>query len=755
MLAVGAVAASGLTALGAASLPGDSLVVPQAAADTGRFAWQVGQGYSFTDSQGEYHWLGANANPSGREGLLWCIEYGPMALTSAADMVSWSDVTDADQRTDVDPALKVTANQLAAILKWYEPTDTADSRAAIALLVHANYDLKADAARVTNEALTRYPAAAALARQYVSEARTGVIHDTAAGQGSSESARRTGNVHGIQALAEDGTLLAEVDVTVTLSGPAVFDATGTNEWSGKTGTEPVTLAWTATGNGEVSYTATYPSGRVQMWKYSNSGKLQDMLERGRTVSMDPETGPSVPAFYDFQPVATSSVAEAGSKVVDHAATSLSDTIHVTADESYTQSPKWMYDAATGDFVPVVFEGTAYYVGERPAENPGSVPEGAQVVGTTTVTATGPGTYTATITTPDGKPIDSQFVTWVWSVKKTSQGDWASYVAADWSDSWGVAEETTSVREKVEVDSTMAVNETKSGKHLVDSLYISGFDADHTEFEGGSGFAADVDEMTQSLFFFPEGLEVTDANKDKATLVASVQVPARNGYVDRVGSGEFKMLEGSPVGTYVFVTEFPGDDRTEAFTSSVSDPYEQFRVEPVQPEIRTTATDKADGDKTLGDEGDQTITDKVCQVEGKPLEVGRTYDLTATAMDKATGEALLDEEGRPYTGAAQFTPESEEDCGSVDVTIPASRANGKQITMFEAVTLDGVTVAVHTDISSVEQTVDGGKKPEPEPRPKKASLARTGGAAVALLALAGAGIGSGTALVRRRGGSEQD
>lgn len=702
----GALAVGGLTA-GIPALPGEDLMTATAAADTSSFP-NVGHGRAFRDSQGTSHWLGANANPSGRDGLLWCIEYGPFPLTSEADMVDWKTVVDADTRSDVDPDLKVTANQMAAILRWYEDTDTDDSRAAISILVHANFDTTSGGKRITDEAIKAFPDAAALAYKYVGEARKGVAEDFTAGQGQGQDASRHGTIHNIKATAEDGSIMSGVDVTVTLDGPAVFDDTGTNTWTGKTGSEPITLAWTATGNGDVPYTLKYKGAKTTMWKYANDGSLQDMLERGRVVDGDPETPPPFKAHFDFQPMATSSVADASSKALKKGATSLSDVIHVKADENYTEgSTKWMVDDK-GEYVPVIFEGTAYYTGDQPA-TPGAVPDGAQAVGTTTVTATGPGDYTATITTD--KPLDTQFITWVWQVKKASQGEWASYVAADWSDQYGLADETTSVPEKVEIDSTVQSNVTKSGTYLVDNLYIDGFDDDHGDFEGGAGFGADVDDMTQALYFYPDGLEVTDANLAKATLVAEVTVPAKNGYVDRVGSNKFKMLDGEPEGTYVFVTNFPGDDRTEPYTSSVTDPNEQIRIHK-DLKIKTTATDKADGDKILTPDPKQkvTITDKVCPAEGTSLKVGKTYTLTATAMDKNTGEAILNEDGKPYTGTADFTPKTADECGMVDVTIPATALTGKKVVMFEDVKVDGKTVALHTDITDNDQTVDG---PNPE------------------------------------------
>ncbi|WP_172193297.1 VaFE repeat-containing surface-anchored protein [Actinomyces faecalis] len=710
-----AIAMTGTLALsGLAGAVASDAFIPQAHAvdaseTSGYRGVNVGRGYELRYTLGgtNTHWLGANRGPDG--GLAWCIDWSALAPTPD-QLLNPAELAAQDQRGDTPSELSLNPAQTYTVFSQYESVNEENSRAALSILAHANYDRGSYVPGMLAAIQQAFPDAYATAVSYASWGKQNTPQNYEIPSASAPTQVRTGTINNIIVTADDGSVITGIPVKVVLRGPAVFDATGTDTWTGTSASTATSLAWTATGNGEVAFDTYYQLPGGKMVRYDGAGNVQD--EIGVSGPYDPQqvTKPGQPfrVFYDFQPVATSSVVDAGSKVVDHAATSLSDTIRVRADESYSESPEWMYDGA-GNLVPVVLRGTAYYVGQRPAEVPGEVPAGAQVVGSTTVTATGPGTYTATITTD--APVDSQFVTWVWEVVKADQGDYSSYVAGDWSDSWGLADETTSVRERVEVDSTIQSNVTKSGTYLVDSLYVDGFDADHTDFEGGAGFAADVDEMTQSLYFFPADLPVVDANKDKARLIGEVTVPARNGYVDRVGSGKFKMLEGSPAGTYVFVTSFAGDDRTEPYASSVTDKYEQVRVEPTPPEIRTTATDKADGDKLLASTGDVTIQDKVCQAPGKSLKVGQTYTLTATAMDKATGQAVLDDNGKPYTGSAEFTPASEDDCGLVDVTIPAKKLNGKRVVMFEAVALDGTTVALHTDINDEGQTVEGGEEPE--------------------------------------------
>ncbi|WP_172121344.1 VaFE repeat-containing surface-anchored protein [Actinomyces faecalis] len=856
VVAAAAALASGLVGMTALPLSPSLGLHAQAQAAVTKIPPNTGEGYPFYDSAGTYHWLGANSDPVTPGVLNWCIEFGPAPIRTAAQMVDARELTEQVQRADTAPALKIAPAQMYWLLTKYEPVDQADSRAALAILAHANYDVAPEAARIIAEIPSAFPSAYALAEAYAAEARVSTPRTFTTGEAQGQEAGRSGQIEGIASTAADGSLIASVPVTVTLVGPAVFDATGTATWSGVTQDSPVSLAWTATGNGEVSYSARFSVPKQVLRYYPNDGSAQDMITRGPETSTEmieiEQPGTPFQVRYDFQPMGTSQV----HTVEVNTDGAISDTLTTATDESYS-NPSWMAEA--GQPVPVVYRATAYWSRSRPAHSD-QVPQGAQKVGETTATATGPGqdlraslelgkrgfvtwvwevrktdqgqyesyvaadwldgyglanetssenfdfrpvgtshveewkvtepesvpcdtltasvdpayrdgewtrivspdsfdeggfvpvVYTATayrlepetlpVTAPGvperakelgrvkvtanrpgekvqaclGQPVGPGFLTWVWQVLEEDQAAHGRWIASGWSDSYGVAEETTSVVYRAQIDSTIQVHATKSGEYLSDDLFVEGFPSNHGDFEGGMGFGADEKEMTQSLLFFPEGLKVSEANKAQAEVIASLQVPARNGAYFHVGSTSFKVKKdggGADVpGTYVFVTSFAGDDRTAAYTSSVEDVSEQYVVapEPVRPEIGTTASDKSDDDKVLPATGEVTIADQVCQKEGKPLEAGRTYTLTARAMDRATGAPIMDEAGQPYTGTAQFTPSDASDCAVVEVTVPAWLLHGKTVVMFENVTLDGRTVAVHTDIEDEGQTVTGAPVP---------------------------------------------
>ncbi|MDU6151809.1 MAG: VaFE repeat-containing surface-anchored protein [Actinomyces urogenitalis] len=857
LVAAVALMASAMAGMSALPLGQDLGLRSPAQAAVTKIPPNTGEGYPFFDSSGTYHWLGANADPVTPGVLNWCIEFGPVPIKANAQMADARELTEQVQRGDTAPSLKVAPAQMYWLLTKYEPVDTADSRAALAILAHANYDVAPQAAGIIAEIPAKFPSAYALAEAYAAESRVSTPQSFATGGAQREDAVRTGQVGGIASTNTDGSLIPGVPVTVTLVGPAVFDTTGTGTWAGVTGMEPISLAWTATGNGEVSYAAHFSVPRQVLRYYANDGSVQDMITRGPQASIEmldiEQPGTPFRVHYDFQPLGTSQV----HTVEVNADGAINDTLTTATDTSYV-NPHWMTDA--GQPVPVVYRATAYWSRTRPAQTD-RVPQGAEKIGEVTATATGPdqsleaslelgkrgfvtwvwevrkadqgayesyvaadwldgyglpeetssenfdfrplgtshvsswkvnqpeeppcdtftpaadpsyrdgewtrlvsadsfddGVYVPVVYTatayrldPEVLPVTAEqvpaearalgsvkvtasgpgqevqacldqsvapgFLTWVWQVQAEDQAAHGRWIASGWADSYGVAEETTSTVYRTTIDSSIQVHATKSGEYLSDDLFVEGFPSNHGDFEGGMGFKADEKEMTQSLLFFPDGQEVTEANRARAELIASVKVPARNGAYFHVGSTSFKVKkddDGAALpGTYVFVTDFAGDDRTAAYSSSVEDASEQYVVAPppVQPEIETTASDKAEGDKVLPATGDVTIADQVCQKEGKPLEVGKTYTLTARAMDKETGQPIMDDDGRPFTGQAQLTPSGPSDCAVVEVRIPARLLHGKTIVMFENVTLDGRTVAVHTDIEDEGQTVTGALVPE--------------------------------------------
>ncbi|MHB0828056.1 MAG: VaFE repeat-containing surface-anchored protein [Schaalia turicensis] len=674
-------------------------------------------------------WLGTWVPYSGQPVPGLCIQAD--AVNPAAEVV----VSPSQLRVQPSLArpadLSVDIAQMAYIMKWYTPTslefsNTDVDAAATAFLAHVNFENSRHAQANVNTLLATVPQnIQSRARQMVAEAKASGVVGWRAGTVTGER-MRFGTIDGIGVTNADGTLIAGKPFTITLNGPAVFEETGTNTYTGTTASAPIGgIQWRSTANGTVHSSIKYGNlGASALGYASPGGGRQDVIwfadkayPRSETVA-----GPSFEVIFDFQPIATSNVGS--SKVID--SQTLSDTITASADPNYGDG-KWL--EIDGKPVPVVYEGTAYALGEEPVDPRDEVPADAHVVATASFTATGPGEYSVNV---DVAGLAPGFYTWVWKVVKDAQpgtiGDPAidikELVHADWHDQFGLGDETLSYRFKANVDTSLSVRTTKSGSYLVDDMFVTEMPESHPNFTGKAGFKGDELTFTQKLVFFPEGQAVTDENVAAGETISEVQVDASHGFKSSVGSTGFKMKDGEP-GTYVFVTSFAGDDRVAPFTTSVTDKTEQYVVEANPPTLKTTATDKADGDKTLASSGLVTITDKVCYTN---LKQGREYTLSGTLMDKATGGPLM-VEGKPVTASKTFTPGQADGCENVDFTIDGSMVVGKTTVVFERLEHDGQTIAVHTDINDEDQTVLF----EKTPTPPEEHLAKTGAQTLSFLA----------------------
>lgn len=128
----------------------------------------------------------------------------------------------------------------------------------------------------------------------------------------------------------------------------------------------------------------------------------------------------------------------------------------------------------------------------------------------------------------------------------------------------------------------------------------------------------------------------------------------------------------------------------------------------KPEIGTTATDKADGDKNVVSEPEATITDTVRYVNLTP---GKTYKVTGTLYEKVKGkdgkvtEKKFTANGKDVTAETEFT--AEKSSGEVEVTFTFDASaikDGTELVAFETVSSDGHEICAHADIEDEGQTV---------------------------------------------------
>ena len=138
-------------------------------------------------------------------------------------------------------------------------------------------------------------------------------------------------------------------------------------------------------------------------------------------------------------------------------------------------------------------------------------------------------------------------------------------------------------------------------------------------------------------------------------------------------------------------------------ASHEDPEDEDQtVEFLPVEIGTTATDAADGDKSIGVGKAVTVEDEVSY---KNLATGREYTVTGTMMDAATGEPLKDVEGNTVMASTTFEPEDNEGKVKVTFSVDTSTLSNKKLVVFEKLEADGNVIARHEDLTDEGQTVE--------------------------------------------------
>lgn len=341
------------------------------------------------------------------------------------------------------------------------------------------------------------------------------------------------------------------------------------------GVEEVTL--TGAGSYTSPGTITAPESGFYTWVWQIDKSAQGEAGKYLTGSFTDRFGRvAETSVVPFQPEATSEADQHLAVPGD----ALTDTITVSSTNG-----AWL--KKDGAFIPVVFEGTAYQVpGTLPPAQGAAVPAGAVALGTVTVTADGPGVYTS----PEVVAPTGGFVTWVWEVNKANQPEWVrDYLAADWTDDYGITVETTSVRWPITTTSLMREYNVHQGGRAFDTVTVTGFPANHGEFTGDGYWEADVDELTHTVYgpFATDTVLTDDLDLDAAPVLTTITTPARNG-VYRLGYTDADRITPTEAGYYVVVTTFAGDDRVQPYQSSPADVLERFYV-PEVPEVELPVT----------------------------------------------------------------------------------------------------------------------------------------------------------------------
>ena len=183
------------------------------------------------------------------------------------------------------------------------------------------------------------------------------------------------------------------------------------------------------------------------------------------------------------------------------------------------------------------------------------------------------------------------------------------------------------------------------------------------------------------------------NGEKLVIAREFVPKASDGFTEIEFSLPTIGLRGS---TLVVFEECYYEDKLIAIHADISDESQSVYI----PEIHTLAHDMKTGIDHTNAEKDAALTDTVFYSHLLPE---REYTVTGVLMNKATNEPVLDAEGAVITKSRPFFPDSAEGTVDVDFQFDATLIQGETIVVFEYLYLDGILIAEHTEIESVEQT----------------------------------------------------
>ena len=235
------------------------------------------------------------------------------------------------------------------------------------------------------------------------------------------------------------------------------------------------------------------------------------------------------------------------------------------------------------------------------------------------------------------------------------------------------------------------NDAKTEEHIGTTGTITITDAvDLTNLTIGKKFKVYgklMDQETEEALLDKDGKEITAESEEFTADVAEMQIEMRF-TVDADAAGK----------TLVVFEDLLHNGIVVSYHHDIEDEEQSVHV----PEIGTTAEAKDTEDHVTFSGEEAVVTDTVHYKN--ILTDGRTYTLKGTLVDKETGEAIKDAEGKEVTAEKEFVPEETEGDEKLVFTFDASLLAGKTLVAFESLEYKGIEVAIHADIEDVDQTV---------------------------------------------------
>lgn len=245
-------------------------------------------------------------------------------------------------------------------------------------------------------------------------------------------------------------------------------------------------------------------------------------------------------------------------------------------------------------------------------------------------------------------------------------------------------------------------------------------ADNDKILAPDTMATVVDNVSYQNLIVGKGYTVTGKVMDKETgkslVIDGKEVTASGKFTAKTPNGkqdvEFTFDTTGLDGKKLVVFESMTADNKEVATHvDINDEEQTIEVDKKTPEIGSTATDKADKDKTLANNQKVTVNDEVAY---KGLVVGKEYTVTGKLMDKETGKALL-VDGKEVTGTAKFVTKTPDGKVNVEFTFNTTGLENKELVAFESVKIGEKVIATHADLNDKGQTVKVNKPETPLPQ----------------------------------------
>lgn len=352
----------------------------------------------------------------------------------------------------------------------------------------------------------------------------------------------------------NGQYVSGLQYTVTLNGPAVFDQNNSTAITGTTTNKKQDIAWTATGNGKVTYKLTYKNPQAIRLNSPN----QDLM-----APTDPQIVSKNIQFEvrnNFKPTIESNQ-------TDH---------RIEYGHAPEDDLTWHVDPTGGDWIQgatIKSTGTLYYFANKPVEGRTTVRDGVKAA-TATVTGDKDGATNhvdaSSITmdpdfmkthpgaTPSSLP-DTGWYTWVWQITPDMQdANMKQYLSTDydWSDNVLEAETTQHVR-----NMQPTIKSSVSDAYKNDQSTVTGADGtERPSVQIGSAQASDKTDVVYlekgSVIRDKVTLNVTDVNGDG-------KVDTQDWLHTKDGQGEGKETEDNQITLTVNGAIYGGMTREQA------------------------------------------------------------------------------------------------------------------------------------------------------------------------------------------------